>query len=518
MTDAGRGPAASGVSGPSWLVGAFALGAGVLCWVGTRQGVGLTPDSATYVAMSRSLVGPDALVGIDGNAQAMFPPGYPALLALGRGVGLDVLVAARIVGVVSAMLVVGAVGDVLVGRRLRTGVTVGALVATVAAVPLLSVTIMAWSEAPFIAVVAVTLAVLDRIARGCGPRRAEIPAALVLCATATMLRITGVALLVPLAITLFTVRPDRGRRQRALLTLGAITACMLPLALWTVGNRVGTGSWAGDRPGSRTDLAGAVSSLVATLHDWVAPESITAIVVVAAAVVTAVVLLADTTPGESVRDTFAPQLDAVVPWVAFIAAYVGFQLVAQLTTSLDGLGTRLLAPVWPALVVTGALVAEHIADRGRAARLAGWLIVAWLALIATSTAAELRTWSQDGRAYAQPRWRTSQLLRQVELLPPDVLLVSDQPGAIVVFTDRRSAIEPPVSSPFGTTVPGPANRDRFVRSIACAPAGAYLVWFDDAPRELFTPEQIGRLVTTTEVAATSDGTIWRLDAPAHQTC
>ena len=102
MTDAGRGPAESGASVRSWLVGGFALGAGVLCWVGTRQGVGLTPDSATYVAMSRSLVGPDALVGIDGSAQAMFPPGYPSLLALGRGVGLDVLVAARIVGVVSA--------------------------------------------------------------------------------------------------------------------------------------------------------------------------------------------------------------------------------------------------------------------------------------------------------------------------------------------------------------------------------------------------------------------------------
>ena len=303
-----------------------------------------------------------------------------------------------------------------------------------------------------------------------------------------------------------------------LATLGAIAACMLPFAVWTVRNRIGTGSWAGDRPGSRTDLAGAISSFVATLRDWVAPESITAIVVVAVIVVTAVVLLADTTPGASVRNTSTPQLNTVVPWVAFIAAYVGFQLVAQLTTSLDGLGTRLLAPVWPALVVTGALVAEHLAERGRAARLAGWLIVAWLALIATSTAAELRTWSRDGRAYAQPRWRSSQLLRQVELLPPDALLVSDQPGAIVVFTDRRSAIEPPVSSPFGTTVPGPANRDRFVRSIACAPAGAYLVWFDDAPRELFTPEQIGRLVTTTEVASTSDGAIWRLDAPAQQTC
>ena len=220
------------------------------------------------------------------------------------------------------------------------------------------------AEAPFIAVVAVTLAVLDRISRGCGPRRAEIPAALVLCATATMLRITGVALLVPLAITLFTVRPDRGRRQRALLTLGAITACMLPLALWTVGNRVGTGSWAGDRPGSRTDLAGAISSFVATLRDWVAPESITAIVVVAVIVVTAVVLLADTTPGRPSQHVHL-QLNTVVPWVVLMP-YVGFQLVASSPPARRP-GARLLAPVWPALVVTGRWCG-HLARTGGSPR------------------------------------------------------------------------------------------------------------------------------------------------------
>jgi hypothetical protein len=71
---------------------------------------------------------------------------------------------------------------------------------------------------------------------------------------------------------------------------------------------------------------------------------------------------------------------------------------------------------------------------------------------------------------------------------------------------------------FGTTVPSAGDRRAFVRRVACAPDGAYLVWFDDGPRELLAPRALADLVEVRRIARVADGALYRLTAPVDASC
>lgn len=83
-----------------WAVIALTLGVTSLAVtiVATRQGPGLTPDSAYYIAAARSIDAGRGVRTMTGAALTHFPPGYPAVLSVAGLAGLDPLRAARWTG------------------------------------------------------------------------------------------------------------------------------------------------------------------------------------------------------------------------------------------------------------------------------------------------------------------------------------------------------------------------------------------------------------------------------------
>src|SRR5260221_2396099 len=77
-----------------WILGIPAVGAVAILLTATPHGIGIYPDSVMYIMMARSLLqGQGWTMG--GLPVELFPPLYPALLALGGMFGPDPVDAAR---------------------------------------------------------------------------------------------------------------------------------------------------------------------------------------------------------------------------------------------------------------------------------------------------------------------------------------------------------------------------------------------------------------------------------------
>ena len=124
-----------------------------------RWGAGLSPDSVGYIGTARHLIRGAGFITYDGSPTVVWPPLYPALLALVGGIfGTDPLLLADILNALIFGLIVY-LGGLLALKHLSS-FPAFALVGTLAIVfskPLFQVSVMAWSEPLFICFVLLSL-------------------------------------------------------------------------------------------------------------------------------------------------------------------------------------------------------------------------------------------------------------------------------------------------------------------------------------------------------------------------
>ena len=134
-----------------WALVALSAWAALLTLFATRHGPGLSPDSVYYLSSGISLADAGQLRQLTGHPMTVFPPGLPALIAIGVWCGVDAETAARIVCVATAAAIV-VLGHLLL-RQLDLGHRAlwTATVLLAGSPVLLAVDRMAWSEPPFIA-------------------------------------------------------------------------------------------------------------------------------------------------------------------------------------------------------------------------------------------------------------------------------------------------------------------------------------------------------------------------------
>lgn len=125
----------------------------------SRYGAGLSPDSVGYIGTARNLTIGAGFNSYDGAPVVVWPPLYPALLALVSGIFKgDPLFLANVLNALIFGLIVY-VGGVLTFKHLSTFPAL-AFVGTLAilvSIPLFQVSVMAWSEPLFILLLLLSL-------------------------------------------------------------------------------------------------------------------------------------------------------------------------------------------------------------------------------------------------------------------------------------------------------------------------------------------------------------------------
>ncbi len=209
-----------------------------LIFLATPHGIGLSPDSISYIRGSRILLETGSLQALPPH----WPPGYPILLALFALPQGDHLIAARFIGV----LVFG-LNLFLFSALLRKSGWGSLLVAFFTSLLLfdpdfINIHLMAWSEPVFLTLVQIGLLALLFYSES-KSKKALLAFGLAF-GLAALVRYAGVAFICGVASILFfqsiLKKSDDKFHKRLIPLLQFLSMAVLPIALWVLGRSSGT--------------------------------------------------------------------------------------------------------------------------------------------------------------------------------------------------------------------------------------------------------------------------------------
>ncbi|WP_426573529.1 hypothetical protein [Aquihabitans sp. McL0605] len=480
-------------------VGAGAVAvAGLLVWIATRSGPGVTNDSVAYLATAQHLAHEGRLTNFDGQRLSIFPPGYSTVVAAMLRAGIPTQLSIQVLGIATAMFVVAAARRL--GRELGLTPMAASLAALFVAVNtgLVLVHAMAWSEPLFVSATLVALIALTRLHR---VRRLEVRTVAVLALAtglAGVTRYTGIVLVGVIGAVVLADHWHRGR-LRAIRSAAVVSAlCSWGIAAVIAVNVTDGRPPMGQRGGGATFTFGETMTQLATSIGRYAlggQASEGAMRTVGWLALVGVVALGIRTAAHLARGPGAVWAAAGAPVAAYVSAYVAFLVVSEMTTMLNQVDARLLAPVFAPTVVLLALPVERAVAAWRARpaderalgrprpALAAVALVALAALLG-STAAETTAWSSKagttGIRLNAVRKRRAPWVDVVKALPRDAAVVADDPYS-VRWLGTHEPVTPIPGRAFYAWVP---FRPRLleVRQFVTDHGGGYLV-LTEGPNE-----------------------------------
>jgi Dolichyl-phosphate-mannose-protein mannosyltransferase len=414
------------------VVGLLVVVATAAVIVGTRHGPGATPDSATYASVAENLGAGRGLTTFDGSELTLFPPGLPIAVAAGRLIGLGPPDAARVVNAL-AMVATVVMAAALMRRTLaRWRVQLVGVALVTIAPPLLLVSVMFWSDMPFVALTLGFLMALDA-ARRDGTHLAAAGAG-VLAGVAFLFRYPGLVLVGfgMVTLALGALRSGSRRRTGVLATYAGIA--VLPVAVWFSHNLANgallsavSGSPLEDRTASGIGLAANLWQAIQTVGSWLAPRgSVVALVIV--------VGVGAWLAGRSHPERAAAGSSSVALLMWFSVTYLAFIVLGASLTKVDVIDDRLLAPVVvPLLVVLLVSVESLLAKTSDRSRLVGAALIAallvWTLYPAGTWLSRLET-ATDGVGFAAERWQESETVAALAVLSGGAPVYSNWPDAV----------------------------------------------------------------------------------------
>jgi len=491
-------------------------GAVLVLVIGVQAGHGVTPDSVTYLSSAESLRDSGSLRRYDGERYAEFPPLYPVAITLAAPGLLAVDDSALVVNALAFGLVILLTGAAL----LRVGgspwyALLGALTVLIAR-PVLTIALHLWSEMLFTAWAMLSLYFAERTLTAPATRPLLISASL--ASLAALTRYIGVTTGIVAVAAGVLAHGRRGERPRGIAL--ALGFTLIPPALWGVRNLAVTGSLAGARAPAAASLRENLRDAAETLSGWLLPGAIPLTLRVLLCLLLVVSLL--TLLGFSARGTNRPKLRLMLlplfPYLLFPSVYAAYLLLSSSTVALDMIGDRLLAPIYPSLVVAGLGWARIVTAGcprpgfGKIPRLvliAG--LVLWLSWSAFGSARMVRAILVHGiDGYDNAAWVPSELVAYARDSAADAPIYSNDPFVLWYRAGRAAQLSP---RRYAYRSPGTAVDDlpRLPRALQDGPA--YLLWFDGIERDfLLDVAALAAVARVEPVERLADGTVYRLTA------
>ncbi len=201
-----------------------------------RYGVGLSPDSANYVAAARSLLAGQGYHHFDGTVCTHWPPLLPTLLAIPGLAGVGPIVAARWLNALAFGGIVFFAGHLFAQCTASRATAVLGTLSVLLSASLLAISSMAWSEPVFTLLVVLFVLCLARFART--QNWTTLLALCALAALACLQRYAGITVIAAGAVAIAIVVPAASLGQRLKRAVVFCLLSSLPLALWFLRNQL----------------------------------------------------------------------------------------------------------------------------------------------------------------------------------------------------------------------------------------------------------------------------------------
>ena len=520
----------------------LAIGIAVLIYA-TRFGAWMFSDSVEYIVSARNLL-KGIGVGLQlpsGEFQPIYlhPPFYPIALAFFGALGIELATIARWLNVVLFALSVLLAIAILYYATDSTWLALGAGVLFVLNPALVWISAGAMSEPLFIVLVLASILLLLKYLESTDLRLLLIAG--VMTGLASLTRYPGIALIPAGVLGIAAFGPVGWQRRLGVCALFALSATA-PIALYLVwvSNQptVDFFSQSGTALGNlwqeltqlRIGLVNGIWSWI-PFHDRLPALSYRPkprLILTAAVIVGTVVILAvrklHRSAGRDWRQNRSLQLIAIL--LAFTIASVGFLAVSYAFSSLEldaaNIDERLLLPLQLTFVLS-MLAAANIFLRAWPAH--RWIAVPVLVLVGLAIAFYLpRALERITDLHSNPTglasWNGSATLREVERLPADLPVITNESALILYNLDRPAFDLPELigvvsEEPYTRLGDGNSDVDRVFRE-----RGAALVLFYNVPDQLYwiyfedTEERLAALTAGLHVHSTGgDGTIYFYKEP-----
>lgn len=478
-----------------------------------RFGPATSPDSACYVAAARSLLAGQGLARYDGSPFLHWPPAYPALLAFAGAVGMEPLVAARYVNATAFGMIVVLAGWTLRALGMARATVMVCCVATVLAIPLVHVSVYAWSEVVFILFVLAALLQLNSFGRRA--RLSRLVWAATFAALACLTRYVGVTVIAAggAALLGFPGKPLRVRLGYLLTYLGIAVA---PLAVWLARNYLISSTLTGSRPQATASFLGNVSLLLNAVNVWFLPHC--GPVLLHAALTIAIIALALVGVSRFTRqrreDTPVRWRILQCPFFWFLIIYPTFIVAAASLIAFDPIDNRLTAVLFvPALVMLARAVEGFRTSRGGESgnrtvrRIVGVAGFFWVAYLLTGTVFLVHLYGWKGGGFARPEWRNASIVAFLRAHRPQGELYSNWPEAVYIHAGLPAK-----------HLGFPDGDEAISRWAEAAGAGviegrpSYLIWWNAGRRpNTCTLNDIRAHASLEAVHETGDGGVYRVE-------
>jgi hypothetical protein len=248
-------------------------GTGIIFFATSHYGAGISPDSIGYIATARHIADGIGFISYNNAPLVVQPPLYPAILGVIDFVfGVDPLLSANIVSAIFFGLALYLSG--LLFFKHLTSSPLFALIGTVSllvSIPLIAVSLMAWSEPPFIFFVVLYLIFISMYSE-----KKNVKSLLFLSlsvALACLTRYIGVVLILTGIISILLIRQDNIKKNFLHAFIFAFISA-LPIGIWAGRNYFLSGTLFGTRSPSLHTLSFNVRQTFLTIFFWYLPNRI----------------------------------------------------------------------------------------------------------------------------------------------------------------------------------------------------------------------------------------------------
>jgi hypothetical protein len=489
------------------------LGAIVVYMLTSKYGVGISPDSVTYISVARNVAKGVGYVGYDGYYFVLQPPLYPALLAaMNKLFLLDPLISAGYLNALFLGLIIYVSGLLLL-RHVRYYVLaiVGTIAILVSLLPM-QIFLIALSEPLFIVLILLYFYYFD-IYRTDGTIASFLlfsTAAALACLT----RYVGVVLVAAGIISIFTWGGG-GVRKRLMHIVYFQLIAIIPTGIWVIRNHLVSGTLTGPRANSSYTLSSNILFAYNTMLNWYSSvkanewQLFLMTLVLLIAVLAALAIMRR-------RNVLAFEVSQVGPVVVFIILYSAIIIISSTTTAYDKIGNRLLSPVFiPSMIIIFFLVDYFVKWASYFVHYIVLTIVLlvgmtmWIKYQATRTRYYIEDYIKNtGVEYNSSAWINNSVIKYLEenkQLKSNYTFYSNAPDAVYILAD----VDAKWSSP-KRFYNSPVLLDKYSNnSLSHEKNDICFVWFYNVNRNfLFTPDEIKKTTTMISLAQLKDGEIY----------
>ena len=382
------------------LAALSALGMFLVLVRGSTYGVGVTPDSVTYISTARNLLAGNGFIQWNGSSYTIHPPLFPLLLALTGIFGPD---PADTAGYVNAFLCGLAIflssrwlwqhlraRPAPTSRALQTYLLLWAAAVLVLSPTLSRIASFAWSEPLFILLTISALFTFNTFLDT--GKRASLVLAAIFTALACLTRYVGITIPATMCMLLLLRKGDTPSKKTTDTVIYALIVGTPP-CVWLLRNFLVSGTWTGPRYPPQYSFLFNLKNMFVILAGWVLPwpwvlemENLLARLFSVEEVMPQhlLVLLIPTLlifgVGAWICFTRLPlhHVRPIVLLATFTSVYLVFLIIAISVLEADPLSRRFLAPVYIPLLGIVVLFLDDLFHYDLQRKLLGTLRFPWI--------------------------------------------------------------------------------------------------------------------------------------------